>query len=170
MTGKLQGVVFKTMALASALGIGGGYVLWRQSESDEANERIEHARAEKKVEELTFMVGSKNPGRSLISEDDILVDRNDFLHPIPGIPAGADEVSNIKTRLLPGSKSLGTVFSVGEVDRATIEDQIKARDRRTGADVILPLPVESEAERPEEKLPKLLPGSKSAPFELRSGQ
>lgn len=163
MHGKLSLSFLKLMAVVSALAIGGGYVAWRQSEAEKANER-ERGEQTKAEQELELIVGSKNPVRKMLTDeemDDYLQKGKDFIETIPGIPEGSKEVSNI-IPLLPGSKSISMpLFTMEEVDRATIDDQIKARDRRTAADFILP-PVELEAEPPEEKELKLLPGSKSS--------
>ncbi len=145
MKGRISAGIFKVMAVVSALAIGGGYVAWRQSESENANKRehAESAKTEQKEEELMLMVGSKNPGRPVIGRemtkeeiDAFEVSYKDFLQPIPGIPTESEKVSNVVS-LLPGSKSISMpVFT---------KDQIKKLQ---------------EKEKKEKPL-KLLPGSKS---------
>lgn len=104
-------------------------------------------------EELELMPGSKNPGRSITRGEieEILEKRGDFIQPIPGIPEGSEEVSNIETRLLPGSKSMPMpIFTKEQLDT------------RTGADSILP--VLEEQEPAPENLP---PSSKIGILQLR---
>jgi hypothetical protein len=188
MKGKISAVVFRAMAVVSALAIGGGYVAWRHGEAEkamaeqaEAKEKVEREKLlrevdeawQESVKELELLPGSKNPGRSMTrGEIDAYLEKGrDFIHPIPGIPGGSDEVTNIKTRLLPGSKSMPMPLFTKE-----------QLDSRTGADSILPA-LEEEEPAPGNLLPsskigilrlpkkegkpvekkdiKLLPGSKS---------
>lgn len=53
------------------------------------------------------MPGSKNPGRSITRGEieEILEKRGDFIQPIPGIPEGSEDFSNV-IPLLSGSKSI----------------------------------------------------------------
>jgi hypothetical protein len=120
MKGKISAGIFRAMAVVSALAIGGGYVAWRQAEARkdmaeqaEATVKRERERLMREMDEawqadakqLELLPGSKNPGRSMTRGeiDEYLEKGRDFIHPIPGIPQGAEEVSNV-TPLLPGSK------------------------------------------------------------------
>lgn len=175
------------MAVVSALAIGGGYVGWRhaearkalaeQAEAKQDREREKLMREvdetwEESVKELELLPGSKNPGRSMTRGeiDEYLEMGRDFIHPIPGIPEEAMEVSNIKTRLLPGSKSMPMpIFTREQLDSRPGSDSITEAEKRESAPEnllpsskigILRLP-KKEVEPPEDKPLKLLPGSKS---------
>jgi hypothetical protein len=85
------------------------------------------------------MPGSKNPVRRPLTREEIdgyLEKGRDFIHPIPGIPGGAEDVVN-EAPLLPGSKSISMPLFTKE--------QLK----------------ELQEEEKKEKPLKLLPGSKS---------
>lgn len=146
-----KAVLLKSLAVVSSLAIGGGYVAWRQSEAENANEheRIEQAKAE---EELELIVGSKNPVRKMLTDeemDDYLQKGKDFIETIPGIPEGSEEVVN-EAPLLPGSKSISMpIFTKRHIT--------KGLEIYDGHTVEVSPPLEAE-----EKLPKLLQGSKSA--------
>lgn len=121
MKGKISAGIFRVMAVVSALAIGGGYVAWRQVEAKKA--MAEQAEAKEKGQrekllremdeawqeelELELMPGSKNPGRSITRGEieEILEKRGDFIQPIPGIPEGSEDFSNV-IPLLSGSKSI----------------------------------------------------------------
>ena len=170
------------MAVVSALAIGGGYVAWRQAEArKEIEEQADAKREREKLlrevdvawqEELELLPGSKNPGRSITRGeiDEMIGKRGDFIEPIPGIPEGAGEVSNIKTRLLPGSKSMAMpLFTEKQLDSRTGSDSITELEKEEPAPEnllpsskigILRLPTK-ESEPPAQKKIKLLPGSKS---------
>lgn len=138
MKRKLSVGFCKAIAVVSAIALGGCYVSWRQSEVKSAAHRESLERAKTKEKDLTMMVGSKNPGRSVISQEDIR-ERDDFSNVIPGIPAGGEEVTNTLP-MLPGSKSISMPLFT--------KDQIKQ--------------IEIENKKTEGKLPQLLPGSKSS--------
>jgi len=185
MKGKVSAVVFKAMAVVSALAIGGGYVSWRQMEARkdiegqaDAKEKREREKLLREMdeawqEELELMPGSKNPGRSITRGeiDEILKKRGEFIEPIPGIPEGSEEVSNIETRLLPGSKSMPMpIFTKEQLDSRTGADSILPvlEEQEPAPENLLPsskigilrLP-KKEVEPPEDKPLKLLPSSKS---------
>ncbi len=157
------------MAVVSALAIGGGYVAWRQTEARKALAEQAEAR-----EELELMPGSKNPVRKPLMSweiDEYLEKGRDFIEPIPGIPEGAEEVSNIETRLLPGSKSMPMpLFTEEQIDSKTGADSIlpTLEEQEPAPENLLPsskigilrLPTK-ESEPPAQKKLKLLPGSKS---------
>lgn len=66
MKGNFSAVVFKVMAVVSALAIGGVYVGWRQMEADKSKkrERIAQAEAEEEKENRLLLSESKNPGEN----------------------------------------------------------------------------------------------------------
>lgn len=171
--GKISAGIFKVMAVVSALAIGGGYVAWRQAEArkDMAEQTDAKVKRERErllremdeawqadAKEIELMVGSKNPGRPVIGKemtkeeiDAYLEKGKDFILPIPGIPQGAEEVSNV-TPLLPGSKSI----SMPLFTKRHITKGLEMYDGYTVE--VLPPPED------EKKLPELLPGSKSGTF------
>lgn len=172
MKGKVSAGIFRAMAVVSALAIGGGYVAWRQTEADKMNKREGIGQAEAE-EELELLPGSKNPVRSMtrLEIDENIEKRGDFIEPIPGIPEGAEEVSNIETRLLPGSKSMAMpIFTEEQLDSRTGADSIlpALEEKEPAPENLLPsskigilrLPTK-ESEPPAQKKIKLLPGSKS---------
>lgn len=179
------------MAVVSALAIGGGYVAWRQTEArKEIEEQADATREREKLlremdeawqadaKEIELMVGSKNPGRPVFGRemtkeeiDEYLEKGRDFISPIsgiPGIPEGAEDVSNIVPRLLPGSKSMAMpVFTKEQLEKMREEEKKKEAapenllpSSKIG---ILRLPAK-ESEPPAQQKPKLLPGSKSGLF------
>lgn len=182
MKGKISAGIFKVIAVVSALAIGGGYVAWRQTEArKEIEEQADAKREREKLlremdeawqEELELLPGSKNPGRSITRGeiDEMIGKRGEFIEPIPGIPEGPREVSNIKTRLLPGSKSMAMpLFTEEQIDSRTGSDSITELEKQEPAPEnllpsskigILRLPTK-ESEPPAQKKIKLLPGSKS---------
>ncbi len=186
MKGKIAAVIFKVMAVVSALAIGGGYVAWRQvearktlAEQTDANEKREREKLLREIDEawvneLELMPGSKNPVRKPLTGEEIdeyLEKGRDFIHPIPGIPEGYGEVSNIKTRLLPGSKSMPMpIFTKEQLDSRSGADSIlpALEEQEPSPEYLLPsskigilrLP-KKEVDPPQEKATKLLPGSKS---------
>jgi hypothetical protein len=152
MKGKFSAVVFKVLAVVSALAIGGGYVVWRQveakkamAEQAEAKEKGEREKLlrevdeawQESVKELELMPGSKNPVRGPITRgeiDEILEKSGDFIQPIPGIPKGSEEVFNIETRLLPGSKSMPMpIFTKEQLDSRTGSDSITEIEKKEPA-------------------------------------
>lgn len=157
MKGKIPAVLFKALALVSALAIGGGYVAWRGGEARKAE-------AQKKKEETPLMVGTKNPSGTLLTRDEIdgvISERNDFSQPIPGIPEGSEGVSNI-VPLLPGSKSISMpLFTKEQIkELPPVEEDTELELLPSSKIGILRLP-KKEAEPPKKKDPKLLPSSKS---------
>ena len=151
------------MAVVSALAIGGGYVAWRQSEAEKANERerIEQAKGE---EELELIVGSKNPVRKMLTDeemDDYLQKGKDFIETIPGIPEASEEVVN-EAPLLPGSKSISMpLFTKDQIKELPALEQQADRELLPSSKIgILKLP-HKEAEPSKKNDPKLLPSSKS---------
>ena len=163
MHGKLSLSFLKVMAVVSALAIGGGYVAWRQSEAEKANERerIEQAKAEK---ELELIVGSKNPVRKMLTDeemDDYLQKGKDFIETIPGIPEASGEVVN-EAPLLSGSKSMSMpLFTKDQIRELPALEEQEDRELLPSSKIgILKLP-QKEDEPSKKNDPKLLPSSKS---------
>ncbi len=106
MNGKSRAVFFKVMAVVSALAIGGGYVLWRQSEAKKAEdlESVERAKA-KEDKETLLLPGSKSySGGTLIKEIDFIeeIDKNwEIEHGTA--PMRGEQKSKVQD-LLPSSK------------------------------------------------------------------
>jgi autotransporter-associated beta strand protein len=162
MKGKISAVVFKAMAVLSALAIGGGYVGWRQMEANKLKERERNEQAKAEDEDRLLLSGSKSyTGGTLLKEGELT----------DGILPPLEEGEGEDTPLLPGSKSIPMLIFTRE-----------QLDSRTGADSILPILEEQEpapenhlpsskigilrlpkkeVEPPEDKPLKLLPGSKS---------
>ena len=171
MKGKISAAILKVMAVVSALAIGGGYVAWQQIESDKARERERADQSKAKAqEELELIVGSKNPVRKMLTDEEVedyLERGKDFIEPIPGLPEGGEGVAN-ETTLLPGSKSISMpLFTKEQIKHLKPEDE-GAKEAEIVPKNLLPSSKtglmrfrEIEPEPPGEKQPKLLPGSKS---------
>lgn len=167
MKGKISAVVFKVMAVVSALAIGGGYVAWRQIEADKANkrERIERAQIEEeKEEELELMVGSKSMGGDFLNKYDFSKFEGGFLD--SGTPVE-------EATFLPGSKSISMpvfrkrdiandkgllLLQDGEPEEGKIPDTPAKPDMFPSSKSGILRLREKEVEPPRAKL---LPGSKS---------
>lgn len=162
MSGKV--VFFKSLAIVSALAIGGGYVAWRQVEARKERERGELLRTVDEAWEQELMPGSKNPVRSPMTRveiDTYLEKGRDFITPIPGIPEGSEGVSNI-VPLLPGSKSISMpLFTKDQIREIPALEEPADRELLPSSKIgILKLP-RDDADPSKKKDPKLLPSSKS---------
>lgn len=116
MNKKLPDFLFKTMAVVSALAIGGAYISWRQTETNKAkqpepsNQANAKADQEEKDKPIDVIIGSKSPGGTFLRGED-------FINVIPGIPEGSDAPTNI-VPLLPGSKSIVMpLFSTRDISK-----------------------------------------------------
>ncbi len=104
------------MALVSALAIGGGYVLWRQSESEKANQRFVQGRvqgrAEKKDGKALLLPGSKS--RQIVQG--VIEWDSHYRSAVEGTPPA--EAEEKLSKPLPESKSDTFEIGSGESDQS----------------------------------------------------
>ena len=146
MSEKGTPVSLKSLAVISAVALGGSYVGWKQHVAKQEQAKKEAAEAMKQSarddlnEDLKLMVGSKNPGRDVVILPDSLFENY-------GEP--------IDQSLLPSSKSFQIVLPAMK-DERTNADQIQMMpSSKSGLIRILP----SNQDEGEEL--HILPGSKS---------
>lgn len=157
MDGKV--LLFKSLAVVSALSIGGGYVGWRQLEANKVKERERNEQAKAEDEDRLLLSGSKSyTGGTLLKEGDLT----------DGILPPLEEGDGADAPLLPGSKSISMpLFKTEEIKQLQSEGKGTERLEVIPQDLLPSSKIgilrlrEKEADPPEEKAPKLLPGSKS---------
>ena len=141
MKGKVSAVLLKVMAVVSALAIGGGYVLWRQSEARKAEhlESVERAEAKEDMKTLLLSGSKSYTGGTLIMEGDLAEDG--LL--LPPQEEGKEEV--IPQDLLPSSK-IGLLHLRSEETEPPKEKRFKLLPgSKSNAMEIIP----EEAEKPK---------------------
>ncbi|MEP4077684.1 hypothetical protein [Haloferula sp.] len=135
----------KVLAVVSAVALGAGYVAWKDGQAKNARiEALEKrvAEWEEVNEDVTFIVGSKSPGRDVLNFETLGGDSE--VVEIPGIPSQAP--------MMPGSKSAMILTPEPDDEKA-----IKQLMSGSKWGPIVP-PVAEEEETPPELL---IPSSKS---------
>ena len=146
MSEKGTPVSLKSLAVISAVALGGSYVGWKQHVAKQEQAKKEAAEAMKQSarddlnEDLKLMVGSKNPGRDVVILPDHLFEEGgeqaastmlpsskSFQIVLPGVTDERTHADQIQ--LMPGSKSIGApVFSTKDMEGALWQEDLIEED------------------------------------------